>query len=54
MQYLLNRAVWESDEVRDVLQTYVRETLSSDGMLVIDETGFRKVGEEVGRSAATI
>src|SRR5213082_2766854 len=41
MQYLLNRAVWESDEVRDQLQAYVREMLAdADGMLVIDETGF--------------
>src|SRR5437762_9804427 len=41
MQYLLNRAVWESDEVRDVLQTYVREMIDRfGGMLVIDETGF--------------
>src|SRR5437773_12303693 len=39
MQYLLNRAVWESDEVRDLLQAYVREMLAGpDGMLVIDET----------------
>ena len=45
MQYLLNRAVWQSDEVRDQLQTYVRETIADpDGMLVIDETGFLKKG----------
>src|SRR2546427_12941701 len=46
MQYLLNRAVWESDEVRDQLQAYVREMLAdADGMLVIDETGFLKKGK---------
>src|SRR6266700_7537088 len=28
MQYLLNRAVWESDEVRDQLQAYVREMIA--------------------------
>src|SRR5438270_2231465 len=45
MQYLLNRAVWESDEVRDRLQVYVREMMASpEGMLVIDETGFLKKG----------
>jgi len=45
MQYLLNRAVWESDELRDLLQAYVREMLAGpDGMLVIDETGFLKKG----------
>jgi SRSO17 transposase len=46
MQYLLNRAVWESDEVRDLLQAYVRETLGPGGMLVIDETGFLKKGNK--------
>jgi SRSO17 transposase len=47
MQYLLNRAVWESDEVRDVLQAYVREMIANpDGMLVIDETGFLKKGKK--------
>jgi SRSO17 transposase len=47
MQYLLNRAVWESDEVRDRLQAYVREMIAGpDGMLVIDETGFLKKGKK--------
>ena len=47
MQYLLNRAVWESDEVRDQLQAYVREMLAdAEGMLVIDETGFLKKGKK--------
>ena len=47
MQYLLNRAVWESDEVRDQLQTYVREIMAdAEGMLVIDETGFLKKGKK--------
>src|SRR5204862_555226 len=47
MQYLLNRAVWESDEVRDRLQVYVREMMAGpDGMLVIDETGFLKKGKK--------
>jgi SRSO17 transposase len=46
MQYLLNRAVWESEEVRDVLQAYVGETLGPGGMLVIDETGFLKKGKK--------
>ena len=47
MQYLLNRAVWESDEVRDQLQAYVREMLAdAEGMLIIDETGFLKKGKK--------
>ncbi len=45
MQYLLNRSMWDSDEVRDRLQAYVREMLAHPGgMLVIDETGFLKKG----------
>ena len=47
MQYLLNRAVWESDEVRERLQAYVREMIAgADGMLVMDETGFLKKGKK--------
>jgi SRSO17 transposase len=47
MQYLLNRAVWESDKVRDELQAYVRETIGdANGELVIDETGFLKKGKK--------
>lgn len=46
MQYLLNRASWESDEVRDHLQAYVCEMLGPNGMLVIDETGFLKKGKK--------
>ncbi len=47
MQYLLNRAVWESNEVRDRLQAYVREMIANpDGILVIDETGFLKKGKK--------
>src|SRR5438105_3868877 len=48
MQYLLNRAVWESDEVPDQLQAYVREMLAdADGMRVIDAHGLSQKGEEV-------
>lgn len=47
MQYLLNRALWESDELRDQLQGYVRELMAGPGgMLVIDETGFLKKGKK--------
>jgi SRSO17 transposase len=45
MQYLLNRAVWESDEVRDVLQAYIREMIADpNGVHILDETGFLKKG----------
>src|ERR1019366_1076022 len=30
-QYLLNRSVWDSDQVRDGLQAYVREMLAHPG-----------------------
>ncbi|HAG98593.1 MAG TPA: hypothetical protein DCL75_06995 [Ktedonobacter sp.] len=53
-QYLLNRAVWESDEVRDQLQAYVREMMAGpDGMLVMDAHRLSQKGEEIGRGAAT-
>jgi SRSO17 transposase len=45
MQYWLDRAVWDAEQVRDVLRTYVRETIGeAAGMLIIDETGFLKKG----------
>src|SRR6266699_6099057 len=47
MQYLLNRAVWESDEVRDQLQAYTHEMIGDpNGVYVLDETGFLKKGEK--------
>jgi SRSO17 transposase len=45
-QHLLGRAAWEADEVRDDLQTYMREHLADpEGVLIVDETGFLKKGE---------
>lgn len=47
MQYLLDRATWDCDGVRDELRTYVRETLASpNAVVVIDETGFLKKGDK--------
>jgi SRSO17 transposase len=47
LQYLLNRAVWESEDVRDVLQAYILEMIGDpDGVYVLDETGFLKKGEK--------
>lgn len=46
-QRLLGRARWDADEVRDDLQRYVREHLGgSQGILIIDETGFLKKGNK--------
>jgi SRSO17 transposase len=44
-QYLLNRAEWDADAVRDELRTYLRQHLGDpNGVLVLDETGFLKKG----------
>ena len=45
MQYLLSRAVWDTDAIRDDLRGYVTERLGSAGaVLVVDETGDLKKG----------
>jgi SRSO17 transposase len=47
VQHLLGRAVWDADAVRDELQQYVIEHLGeADGVLVVDETGFLKKGDQ--------
>lgn len=47
VQHLLDRAVWDADVVRDDLQAYVSDHLGHpDGVLVIDETGFLKKGDQ--------
>jgi DDE superfamily endonuclease len=35
MQYLLNRAVWDSNEVRDQLQAYVRKMIGDTNGIVV-------------------
>jgi SRSO17 transposase len=45
MQYLLSRAVWDADEVRDDVRDVAVEHLGdTDAMLVVDETGDVKKG----------
>jgi SRSO17 transposase len=45
MQYLLDRARWQSDHLRDEVRGYVCEKLADPrAVLVIDETGFLKKG----------
>lgn len=47
VQYLLDRAKWDSDELRDILQKYVIEKLGDEnGVGVFDETGFIKKGNK--------
>jgi SRSO17 transposase len=44
-QYLLARADWDADMVRDELRTYIIQHLGDpQGVLVLDETGFVKKG----------
>ena len=45
VQYLMGRADWDPDAVRDDLRGYVVETLGDpDAVLILDETGFLKKG----------
>ena len=47
LQQFLYRATWDPDAVRDDLQEYVVEHLGAPGgVLVVDETGFRKKGDK--------
>jgi SRSO17 transposase len=46
-QYLLDRAHWDAEGLRDELQLYVGESLGwRGGTLAIDETGFLKKGDK--------
>ena len=45
VQYLMGRADWDPDSVRDDLRDYVVATLGDPGaVLILDETGFLKKG----------
>jgi SRSO17 transposase len=44
-QYLLGRARWEPDEVRDAVQADVLRKLGPRGDIILDETGFLKKGD---------
>ena len=47
MQHLLGRASWDADRLRDELRAYVVEHLGdSEGVLILDETGFLKKGDK--------
>lgn len=47
LQHFIARSHWNADEVRDDLQRYVVEHLGdSDGVLIVDETGFLKKGKK--------
>jgi SRSO17 transposase len=55
MQYLLARAVWDTDGMHDDLRDYVTEALGDPGaVLVADETGdLKKASRRSGCSANT-
>ena len=47
LQHLLSRAVWDADEVRDDLRSYVKDSFDDpQGILVVDETGDLKKGTQ--------
>jgi len=47
MQALLGRSHWDADRVRDEVRDYVVESLGdADGVLIVDETGFVKKGDQ--------
>ena len=46
IQQFINRGRWSADELRDVLQNYVKEKFGNkSAVLVVDETGFLKQGK---------
>jgi SRSO17 transposase len=52
VQYLMGRAEWDPDEVRDDLREYVVETLGDpEAVLILDETGFLKKGTKSAGAA---
>jgi SRSO17 transposase len=47
MQSLLGRSSWSADALRDAVRSYALEALGdADGVLVVDETGFLKKGDQ--------
>ncbi len=47
VQRLLNQADWQSEQVMNVLRGYVVEQIGlSEGVLIVDETGFLKKGNQ--------
>jgi SRSO17 transposase len=45
MQRLLGEAVWDADQVRDDIRSYVADELGdADGVLILDDTGDLKKG----------
>ena len=52
---LLNRIDWDADEVLDDVRDYVVEHLGDpDAVLIVDDTGFLKKGDPLGRGPAAV
>jgi SRSO17 transposase len=52
VQYLMGRADWDPDQVRDDLRAYVVGSLGDpDAVLILDETGFLKKGDKSAGAA---
>ena len=55
VQRLLGEAHWDEEAVRDDLRGYVVEHLGEENaVLIVDETGARQKGEEIGGSGTAV
>lgn len=55
VQYFLNRASWDADDLRDILLEYVCERFGDEnGVGVLDETGFAEERKKVCWGTAAI
>jgi len=54
-QRVLSDALWSQDKARALCRSYVIEHLGApDGVLVVDETGFLKIRNPVGRCRSSV
>src|SRR3954453_13836373 len=54
-QRVLSHVLWDQDAARDLCRDYVIEHLgAAAGGLIVDETGFLKKGEQLGRGGAAV
>src|SRR6188472_1807140 len=45
LQQFLNQSPWDAQAVLDGLQTWIAKRFGTDGVLILDDTGFPKQGE---------
>src|SRR5271170_1799506 len=46
LQQFLNQSPWDEQEILDGLQTWIARRFGSEGVLIIDDTGFPKQGQQ--------